>query len=44
MAWDKTSWNRCLRITRSALVKRDALSGHCAPGPDQRDAERERRG
>ena len=45
MAWDKHSWNRYLRNTRSALVKRDALSGggKTAPADNQGDMERERR-
>lgn len=46
MAWDKNSWNRYLRNARSALVKRDALSGTDMakyPADGQRDAERERR-
>lgn len=41
MAWDKRSWNRYLRNTRSALVKRDALSGSSLASPGE--SERERR-
>ena len=42
MTWDKTSWNRHLRTTRSALVKRDALA-EGAPSGNTREQERERR-
>jgi len=45
MTWDKHSWNRYLRNTRSALVKRDALAGGAQSSPvgGQGDGERERR-
>jgi len=45
MTWDRNRWNQHLRTVRSALAKRDALTGPSPqrlPAEKEQEAERER--